>query len=303
LPYWYFPWVAWFFIPLALLPFNVAKVIYLCLTLLSVFFVVFVSGQRYSGNLPLATKVFLTAMGLLSCWLLFRVGQVDFIILAIATAMVLLIDQERSLTAGVLFPVLLVKPHLLTVFMVFAVLRGGRKFALSASMSVLFLSLIAFILLPDWPLEMLRMLSQGGQRTDNSWGFTTFAALLGRQENWSGTGNPVITLLVALIAFFATWKNRHLPTVPFLAFAMLASMLCAPRAYSYNFPFLLPALLWLSSYGTVPATLLWLTVGALSLGTRFSTGAYLVVLLTFVLAILRARSMKRDLAGSGVGSS
>src|SRR5512142_3249343 len=25
LPYWYFPWVAWFFIPLAILPFEIAK--------------------------------------------------------------------------------------------------------------------------------------------------------------------------------------------------------------------------------------------------------------------------------------
>jgi hypothetical protein len=291
LPYWYFPWVAWFFIPLAFFPFETAKIIYMLVTFLSAFFVIYSIGRYFNAQLSLPSQMLIAAMSTLMCWLLFRVGQMDFILVALITVIIFLIDKKQNIYAGLLFPILLFKPHLLTVFIPFVILRGGKKMILSASFSLILLSFAAFILIPNWPVEMVRMLNQSGQRTDNNWGFTTFSALIGRVENWSGTGNLPITIIIMLLAFITVWKNQHLPTVTFLAFALSASLLCAPRAYSYNLPFLIPTLLWLSVENTTLIALFWIGVAILSFATNFSTGAYLIVIAAFVLSILKAHKL------------
>jgi hypothetical protein len=293
LPYWYFPWVAWFFIPLAVVPFEVAKFIYMVITFLSAFFITHSVGRYFDSRLSVTNQMFITAMAMLICWLLFRVGQTDFILAALITVIIFMIDKKQNIQAGLLFPILTFKPHLLIIFIPFAILRGGKKFILSALLSLFLLSLAAFVLIPNWPLEMVRMLNQSGQRTDNTWGFTTLPALIGRVENWSGTGNLPITIIIMLLAFIAIWKNQHLPTVTFLAFALSASLLCAPRAYSYNLPFLIPTLLWLSVENTTLIALFWISLAILSFATNFSTGAYLIVMAAFVLSILKAHKLAR----------
>ena len=298
-PYWYFPWVSWLFIPLAIFPFETAKTIYTVITFLSAFFIIRSIGRYFNAQLSFANQMLIAAMSILMCWLLFRVGQIDFILAALITATIFLINKKQNIQAGLLFPIFLFKPHLLIIFIPFAILRGGKKFVLSASLSLLLVSLVAFILNPNWPMEMLRMLNESGQRTDNNWGFTTLAELMGREENWSGTANLPITIILMFLAFITVWKNQHLPTIPFLALALSASLLCAPRAYSYNFPFLIPALLWLSVEKTAPTALLWISLGILSFATNFSTGAYLIVIAAFALSFLKAHKLKRIANGIG----
>lgn len=299
LPYWYFPWVSWFFIPLTFFSFETAKIIYTLITFLSAFIIINIFGRYFNAHLSIANQMLIAAMSFLMCWLLFRVGQIDFILAALITATIFLIDKKKNIQAGLLFPIFLFKPHLLIIFIPFAILRGGKKFVLTASLSLLLVSLVAFILIPNWPTEMLRMLNESGQRTDNNWGFTTFSALIGREENWSGTENLPITIIMMLLAFITVWKNQHLPTIPLLALALSASLLCAPRAYSYNFPFLIPALLWLSVEKTAPTALLWISLGILSFAANFSTGAYLIVIATFALSFLKAHKLKRIANGIG----
>ncbi len=293
LPYWYFPWVAWFFIPLAILPYGVAKVVFLSLTFLAAGLLVFVAGPRLAPGLSVATRVLIASMSLLACWLLFRVGQADFILVAVAVGIIFMIDARMSVLAGALFPVLLFKPHLMLVFIPFTIIRGGRKYLLSAAISVMLLAAAGLVLSPRWPLQMVSMLQHSGQRVDNAWGFMTLPELIGRQENWSGTANLPLTFAVFAVVALAAWRNRHLSTVPLLSFALAASLLCAPRAYSYNLPFLLPALMWLSPASVVLTSLLWLTVGATAFTTQFSTGSYVIVLATFALAVLKAERLRR----------
>jgi hypothetical protein len=297
LPYWYFPWVAWFFVPLTTLSFEAARVVYVLISVFCAILVIHCVGRFFNPNLAFGTQVFIFGMSLVMCWLLFRVGQVDFILVAVVILTVFLIDKGQSTVAGLLFPLLLFKPHLRAIFIPFAILRGGRRFLVSALISVLVVSALAFILIPDWPLEMVRMLSEHGQRTNTGYGFATLPELIGRQENWSGTANLGLTGLLFILAFAAAWKSQHLPTVPFLAFTLAASMLCAPRAYSYNFPFLLPPLLWISVGGTGRALLIWTSIAIVSVMALFSTGTYLIVLMTFVLSVLKAYRPSRRADG------
>ncbi|MBK8419303.1 MAG: DUF2029 domain-containing protein [Anaerolineales bacterium] len=223
------------------------KIIYTCVTFISILFIIYSTSRHFNNQISFASQMLIAAMAMLMCWLLFRAGQVDFILAAIIIAAIFLMDKKQNFQAGLLFPIFLFKPHLLIIFIPFAILRGGKSFLISASLSVLMLSLIAFIQIPNWPHEMIRMLNASGLRTDNLWGFTTLSELIGREENWSGTANLPITIILLFLTTIIVWKNRYLPTAPFLALTLSASMLCAPRAYSYNFPFLIPALTWVTS--------------------------------------------------------
>jgi hypothetical protein len=291
LPYWYFPWLAWFYIPFAVLPYSIAKALYLACSLASAGLVIQVLGRYFNPRLSLALQLFITAMSLLMSMLLFIAGQMDFILVAAITAMILLLDRGKAWVAGALFPILLFKPHLVTVFLVFALFRGGRAFRLAALGSTAILGAGAFILVPNWPAEMARMLSEYGGRSDNYWNFMTLPQLLGSPENWSGTANLPVTVGLFLIGLLVSWKFRQLPLVPFLALTLSASMLCAPRAYTYNLPVLIPPMLWISVNRRLWGTLLWLASGFVAMASNWSTGGYLIVMAVFVMAVLEARRM------------
>jgi hypothetical protein len=294
LPFWYFPWLAWFFIPLAVFPYPIAKVIYLALSLVSAGLVVRLLGRHFNPRLSLAMQLFILSMSLLMSMLLFIAGQMDYILVGVITAVILLLDRRKPVAAGLLFPILLIKPHVLAVFLPFLLLRGGRQFRLAAAASVGFLSVIAFILIPNWPSEMARMLMQYGGRSDNYWNFITLPQLLGSQENWSGTANLPVTIGLLLLGLLVSWRFRRLPLVPFLALTLAASMLGAPRAYTYNLPILIPPMLWISVNRPLWGTLLWLCAGAGALAFNWSTGSYVIVMAVFALTVLEARRMKLE---------
>ena len=296
LPYWYFPWVAWAYIPLAFFSQQTAYIIYTTVSLLSALASIYFLAKKMLTSTNLLNVLFIFSMSLLLCWLLFRVGQMDFILLAITTLTIYLIDAKRPFQAGLLIPIFLFKPHLFIIFFPYALLKGGKSFFFSALLTTLTLISISFIVIPDWPFQMLRLLGESGQRTDNIWNFTTLPTMLNAQENWSGTANLPFTFALILIGFFAIWSVRKLQTFPVLSMALAASLFSAPRAYSYNFPILIPALIWLSS--GLPKTLfllLWTAVGTLPFLFHFSTGMYSIVIFVFVIGIVKATIQLREI--------
>ena len=290
LPYWYFPWLAWFYIPFAFFSPEVAYTLYIAISLLCAFITINYLTTRMIPNSSLAERIYVFCMSLVICWLLFRVGQMDFILLAVAVLVIYFIENGKTQLAGLLVPVLLFKPHLFVIFLPAALLKGKKWFVLSSVLVCVLLLVISFVVIPDWPLQMVGQLAESGQRTDNNWNFTTLPNMLGLQENWSGTANLPITFVLILIGLITMWKLRTLQTFPFLSLALAASLFCAPRAYSYNLPLLIPAMVWVSSDLPKPI-LLFFWFGAVSIAFlfRFSTGTYSIVLAVFILGILKAR--------------
>lgn len=292
LPYWYFPWLAWFYIPLAVFPFEIAYGVYVGISLLCAFVTISYITRAFKSASDLLEQLLVLCMTLSMCWLLFRVGQMDFILLAVTALIIHLIHNGKARSAGILAPILLFKPHLYVIFLPFALFKGRKNFLLSSAGICLTLVIVSFLFIPNWPQQMIEMLAQSGQRTDNNWNFTTLPTLLGMQENWSGTANLPITIVLILTAFIITWRFRDLDTLPLLSLALAASLFCAPRAYSYNFPLLIPAMLWVSAGWTKYARLLfWLAAGAVPFLFRFSTGMYSIVLIVFALGILKAHTV------------
>lgn len=133
---------------------------------------------------------------------------------------------------------------------------------------------------------------ESGQRTDNFWDFVTLSEFIGLNENWSGTGNIPLTIILMLLAFFVVWKKRYLKTVPLLSLALTASLFCAPRAYTYNFTFLIPLLLLLSLENKKFANLIWLLTAIISVVSGYSTGAFLIVVMVLIVSFIQANQPK-----------
>jgi len=289
LPYWYFPWLAWFYIPLAFFSYKIAYFIYSIVSLICAGVSINFLFQRMSSHVSCYQRVFALCMSLLLCWLLFRVGQMDFILLAVATIAMHYIDTHKPHLAGLLTPILIFKPHLFIVFFAYLIYKGGKLFVSSATTATLAVIAISFIIIPDFPLRMIQLLERSGQRTDHSWNFTTLPNLLGSQENWSGTANLPFTFLLIIISLLIIWKIRRLETLPLLSIALAGSLFCAPRAYAYNFPLLIPALIWFSSGFSKPVFIIfWITIAISPFILEFSTGAYLIVLATFIAICFKA---------------
>jgi hypothetical protein len=183
------------------------------------------------------------------------------------------------------------------VFFPFAALKGRHRFIVGAFFFTAILLMLSFIFIPDWLLGMRSLLLQGGQRTDNNWNFTTLPNLLGYQENWSGTANLPFTIILFAMGIFGLWNVRQLPPVPLLSLALTASLFCAPRAYAYNLPLIIPSMIWLSAHWSKPVLVLfWIAAGVLPLYFRYSSATYLIILIVFIAGLYKAYAHRHDLA-------
>ncbi len=117
LPYFLFPWGAWIFIPFALLPLEIARLIFTFLGI-AVAIVAFNLLAGYFGEEEFFKKVLLFSIVLWLGWLNIFVGQITYYLLGVAILVMFLIQKGQTLAAGLFLPVLLIKPHLFIPFRV-----------------------------------------------------------------------------------------------------------------------------------------------------------------------------------------
>jgi hypothetical protein len=289
LPFWYFPWTAWFYIPFAILPKEFALIIYQSITIISAVAVVNSLTHSYSLHLQVIDKLLmLSLLGLMSLQV-FIVGQMEYILLGLIVITMYAVENKRDILAGLLLPILWTKPHLLIIFTLFIFWRAGKR-ALGVSIiaSVLMLG-IQTLLNPGWHLEMLNLLKAGQQRKDGL-EFMTLPSLFGLRENWVGTANLPFTIVLIILAFAVVWKYRALPSMPLLSLALTASLFCAPRAYAYDLPLLIPGLIWITEKNFKSSLLIWLCATLFPPLMRFSAESYLVVIMVFFSGIYKAHT-------------
>lgn len=289
LPFWYLPWTAWFYIPYAIFPKQIALFLYQMTSVISIVGVIHFLTEYYKPRFKLLDKVLIFALLIPMSLQLILVGQMDYIFLGLLVIVIWGVQNKKEILVGILYPFLLTKPHLIVPFTFFLFLRMPKR---TLWVSVVFsaaMLLLETILQPGWHLEMFRLLDVSGQRIDGL-AFTTFPSMLGRQENWIGTANLPLTLLLILLAMLVLWKFRALSTVPFLSFALAASLFCAPRAYAYDIPMLIPALVWLTAKEFKSTAWIWVVVALIPIITWFSSATYLSTLLVCLLGIRKATS-------------
>lgn len=295
LPFWYFPWVAWFFIPLSFWSYEVGLFLYQIASLATALGVLVVLSRYYDPQIRPLTIVLIFGLIAPMSIQLMQVGQMDYILLALIVATIFAVDRKMDILAGLLLPFIWIKPHLVIIFTLFALIRSGKRTILVSSGFVLLMLLLETLLSPGWHLEMLNLLKIGTQRVDGLQ-FTTFPSLLGFQENWVGTGNLPFTIILLAFAVGATWYFRFLPTVPFLSLALTASLFCAPRAYAYDLPLLIPSMIWLTHGNFKKTAWIWFTVTAIALVSGFGSSSYLATLLVYGLSLWKAYQRKSQLS-------
>ena len=287
LPFWYFPWAAWFYIPFAIWPHDIGLALYKASSLLAAIFVLWVLTRYYDPNFKILDRLLIFALLIPMSTQLMQVGQMDYILLALIVATIFAANGKMDILTGVILPFIWIKPHLVIIFTIFAMLRAGRHtVAVSAALVVIML-LLQTLLNPGWHLEMLEQLRVGSQRIDGLQ-FTTFPSLIGFQENWVGTGNLPFTIALILFALGTTWHFRSLPTVPFLSLALTASLFCAPRAYAYDLPLLIPSMIWLTYKDFRKNAWIWFAVAMIPLVSVFGSTSFLATLLVYGLSLWKA---------------
>lgn len=287
LPYWYFPWTAWLFLPFAVFPAQPALLLYKAVFVLGAILAVNSLTKFYNPEFKFLDKVLILSLITSMSLQTMIVGQMEYILLGLIILTMYAIDQKRFILAGILVPFLWTKPHLLIVFTLIAFWLGGIRMIVTTTVASVVMSLIETVRDPGWHLEMLNLLRNGQARIDGPI-FTTFPNMLGFQENWVGTGNLPLTVLLISIAALIVWKFRSLPPVPLLSLALAASLFCAPRAYAYDLPLLIPAMVWITAKDFRSTAWIWLVAGVLPPLVRYSSSAYLLTVLVFLLAIRKA---------------
>lgn len=285
-PFWYFPWLAWIFIPFTALTLSQAWFVYVILCCLLLWGVLSYFSNTFHVTRQNADKIFIYSAALLLCMMLFNFGQINIIVLGLATLVIILLERGKNLTAGVVLPLVLLKPHLLIVFVVACLVKGGKRTFIGAAISSLVMFGIEFLLDPNWLNNLLKLFAYGSRRTEKLyWGHTTLPRLLGFQENYVGTANiPVIALMI-LLGVLLIWKFRNLPPSQLIAFSLTASLFSAPRAFGYDLILLFPAMLLLSENFNWKTILCWLLAVSIAFAYNFSTGVYILTLLVFGLSI------------------
>jgi hypothetical protein len=294
LPFWYLPWTAWFYIPYAIWPKHIGLLLYQATSIISAIIVVNSLTRYYQPNFKFQDKILILACLVPMSLQLIMVGQMDFILLGLLVGIIWGVEHKKDILVGMLYPFLLTKPHLIIPFSIFLFWRSGKRAILISALLSITMLLIATLLSPGWYLEMARSLQVSGQRVDGL-PFATFPSLLGSQENWIGTANLPFTFLLIALAILILWKFRTLPTIPFLSLALAASLFCAPRAYAYDLPMLIPTMIWLTAQDLKFRWWLWGIVGIFSIITIFSSRIYLITLLVFGLSIYKSHTLSTEI--------
>jgi hypothetical protein len=287
LPFWYFPWSAWFYIPYAIWPKEIGLLLYKITSAICAFLIVSGLTKYYQPHVKFHYQLLIIAFLAPMSSQLIMVGQMDYLLLALLVGAIWAAENNKDILVGMIFPFLLVKPHLIIPFSIFLFLRLPKRAILVSLLFCLVMILIETILDRNWINNLIALFLSSGQRTDGL-KFMTFSAFLGFHENWSGTANIPLSLLLLIITTVILWKFRNLPTIPFLSFALVASLVCAPRAYAYDLPLIIPAVIWLTAGNLNRYWWLWAIVGLFPYFVSFSSYTYLIIFIVFVLCIYKA---------------
>lgn len=149
--------------------------------------------------------------------------------------------RERWVLAGMVAPLLAMKPHTVLLFPLVLLWRGGWGVWVGGVASTGLATLAAMLFLPMWPLHLLNSRwaesqAGGGQ----AW---PAASVLNVMESLGLPG--LLYPLLVVLALALLWRYRTLPWREYGALGLGLGLVIAPYMRPIDFPLLLPALLTL----------------------------------------------------------
>ena len=301
-PYYYAPWFTWALSPLALLPFEAARILWAVLNFVFWFWGLFnlskliawpPIGWRRWGMYLLVTFVF--------AWGTWGSEQVGILIFLILTIILLLHEQEKLFYMGIWMALLLFKPNI-TVLPVMAlaiwlILSGKWKPVISMTGSLMLMVVLSLLVSPGWYLEFLQpdkvtglSYTLGGSGTVQILRYTS--TLLDWLSAYGIIGNTayaiyaIAALAGLLVAVQAIYKARSITQL--MAVAILVNFALVPYALFYDYPSLVLALFLVNAELSKKTPLVWiqrlmngLILCSLFIGNNIAYRYWIVVLLLF----------------------
>jgi hypothetical protein len=275
-------WVGWFFIPFTLFPIDRAFILFGVLNLLIILICLIIVITWQSSRISPLFFIYLLCDTLVLSYDTIRFGQVTIIQLVAVILMIFALQVERPFIAGLLLPLVIIKPHLVIFFLYAAFRRGGRRMLLASLGSILLLILTAVSVQPTWITEMFRLIVYGQQNSSMEWNkFVTITGLFSLPP-WLGL---LVLLLFLPFFFWLDYQFKSVETKIWLPIALVLSLAITPYAFSYDLPLLLPALVWLCVPWSGRSIILLLFVSLIVIKFSFSGISYIAVLLVALFSI------------------
>ena len=304
-PYYYAPWFTWALSPLALLPFEAARILWAVLNFVFWFWGLFnlsklvawpPIGWRRWGMYLLVTFVF--------AWGTWGSEQVGVLIFLILTFVILSLEREKWWSGGIWMALLLFKPNI-TAFPVIAltvwlILRGKWKPVIGMAGSLILMVIVSLLISPDWYLELLQpdkvtglsyTLSESG--AVQILRYTT--TLLGWLSAYGVVGNTayaiyaIAALAGLLVAVQAIYNAQSI--IQLMAVVILVNFALVPYALFYDYPSIVLTLFLINAELSESRKMIWiqslmygLVLASLFVGDNITYRYWIVVILLFFAA-------------------
>ena len=263
-PYYYAPWFVWLFIPLTLLPFQIARAVWMLLNLLAWNFSLWKisriinwpqKGWRQYLFFILSTFTF--------AWITWIFEQASILVFAILVALLFSIRNQKWGLSGLLLSFLLIKPNITLVVVATICLwlisnEQWKPIKAFGSWLVILLT-ITTLLTPTWYRPFFEPGFGQGLSIDldgpNKLGATRFfttifdwLAILGIKDTLSWFTYGICAILGFILLYWIVRHSKSLMEVT--SVALLVSYFLTPYALQYDYAPLVIVLLWALSLCT-----------------------------------------------------
>jgi hypothetical protein len=232
-PYFYAPWFAWLVIPIAWLPFPVARGMWMLFNLLVWDYSLWRLGGLFSWPKRNGQRWLLYLVATLSfAWFTWRCEQASVLLLGVLVAMVTALRQKRWIWVSIWLALFLIKPSITLLpalaILLWLVRRRTWQPVVGTGAITAGLLLAFSVVTPGWYLSLLKP------------GFGE-----GLFDRMDGPGNVGLIILARLI-----WKSASL--LPVVVTSLLVSFGVTPYAFQYDYALLALVFIWglaISEYG------------------------------------------------------
>lgn len=257
-PYYYPPWFAWLFIPLAKLPFQIARAIWMLFNLMVWNVSIFqlsklvhwpADGWKRYAIFFLSTLTF--------AWVTLRYEQAGILVLGLFVALIFSLENKKWIQSGIWLALLLVKPNITLVVVagvsLWLLRRGQWRPILVMMAATLGLLIISTLITPNWFKPFfepgfgrgLTVTLDGTEIMGDTRINTTmldWLAYLGVQSSLRVILYGIFIPVAILIYFLVILRSQSLLEV--IGLSILISCAITPYALQYDYPPLVITFLW-----------------------------------------------------------
>jgi hypothetical protein len=257
-PYYYPPWFAWLFIPLAYLPFQMARAVWMIFNVilwnlglwqLSKIVDWPERGWRRYALFTLATFSI--------AWITWRYEQAGILVFVMLIALIVSIHRQNWVWSGVWLALLLVKPNVTLILVaglcLWLIRKGHWHSVLVMVLTLLVLLSVSTLITPDWYQPFfdegfgrgLTVALDGPDRVVAIRINTTFLDWLRTLDVDAQLRPPIYGIAICVGAFVFLWTvYRSESLLELISLLLLVSYALTPYALQYDYPPLVIVLFW-----------------------------------------------------------